>query len=352
MIKQTVFGTTKDGKEVKEYTVENVNGMSFSAIEFGAVIRKVLVKDKNGKLADVVLGFDSVQDYENDDTYLGAVVGRYANRIGNAVFTLNGEEYRLDKNDNGNHLHGGFDGYDKRVWASESFTGERGEGVKFTLVSRDGDQNYPGNLEISVKYTLTDNNELILEYTGMSDKDTICNLTNHSYFNLAGHDSGDVLKQLIWLNSDFITEADEKSITTGKFIEVKGTPMDFNSETAIGDRIDADYYQIKFGAGYDHNWVIKGYEKGKMNFTATLRDKESGRKMEVYTDLPGVQVYSGNFLKARIPGKNQARYTRRTGVCFETQYYPDSINKPEFPSPVLKAGDEYKATTIYKFMTE
>lgn len=352
MIKQTVFGTTKDGKEVKEYTVENANGMSFSAIEFGAVIRKVLVADKNGKLTDVVLGFDSVQDYENDDTYLGAVVGRYANRIGNAVFTLNGIEYQLDKNDNGNHLHGGFDGYDKRVWMSESFVSEKGEGVKFMLVSKDGDQDYPGNLEIFVKYTLTDDNELVLEYTGMTDKDTICNLTNHSYFNLAGHDSGDVLKQLVRINSDFITEADEKSITTGRFIEVKGTPMDFNSETAIGERIDADYYQLNFGAGYDHNWVIKGYEKGKLNFAAALRDKESGRKMEVYTDLPGVQVYSGNFLKARIPGKNQARYTRRTGVCFETQYYPDSINKPEFPSPVLKAGDEYKATTIYKFIIE
>lgn len=352
MIKQTVFGTTKDGKEVKEYTVENANGMSFSAIEFGAVIRKVFTKDKNGELADVVLGFDSVQDYENDDTYLGAVVGRYANRIGNATFTLNGVEYKLDKNDNGNTLHGGFDGYDKRVWASESFADEKGEGVKFMLVSEDGDQSYPGKLELAVKYTLTNDNEIILEYTGMSDKDTICNLTNHSYFNLAGHDSGDVLNQLVWLNSDFITEADEASITTGKLVAVKGTPMDFTTEIAIGDRIDADYYQIKFGAGYDHNWVIKGYEKGKMNLTATLRDSASGRKMEVYTDLPGVQVYSGNFLKAKIPGKNQAKYTRRTGVCFETQYYPDSINKPEFPSPILKAGEEYKTTTIYKFMSE
>ena len=350
MIKQTVFGTTKDGREVKEYTVENANGMSFSAIEFGAVIRRIFVKDKNGELADVVLGFDSVQDYENDDTYLGAVVGRYANRIGNATFTLNGVEYQLDKNDNNNHLHGGYNGYEKRVWTSENFTEENGEGVKFMLVSEDGDQGYPGKLEIAVKYTLTNNNELIIEYTGMSDKDTICNLTNHSYFNLAGHDSGDVLNQLVWLNSDFITEADEASITTGKLVDVKGTPMDFTTETAIGDRIDADYYQIKFGAGYDHNWVIKSYEKGKMNLTATLRDKASGRKMEVYTDLPGVQVYSGNFLKARIPGKNQAKYTRRTGVCFETQYYPDSINKPEFPSPVLKAGEEYKTTTIYKFI--
>lgn len=352
MIKQKFFGTTKDGREVKEYTVENANGMSFSAIEFGAVIRKILVKDKNGELADVVLGFDSVQDYENDDTYLGAVVGRYANRIGNAKFTLNDVEYQLDKNDNGNHLHGGFNGYDKRVWSSESFTDEKGEGVKFMLVSEDGDQGYPGKLEISVKYTLTDDNELVIEYTGMSDKDTICNLTNHSYFNLAGHDSKDVLDQLIWLNSDFVTEADEASITTGKLIDVKGTPMDFTTETAIGARIDADYYQLKFGAGYDHNWVIKGYEKGKMNFTATLRDRKSGRKMEVYTDLPGVQVYSGNFLKARIPGKNRAKYTRRTGVCFETQYYPDSINKSEFPSPILKAGEEYRTTTIYKFMSE
>ena len=352
MIKQTIFGTTKDGREVKEYTVENAKGMSFSAIEFGAVIRKIFAKDKNGKLADVVLGYDSVQDYESDDTYLGAVVGRYANRIGKAAFTLNGVEYKLDVNDNDNHLHGGFDGYDKRVWASECFADEKGEGVKFMLVSEDGDQGYPGKLELSVKYTLTNENELIIEYTGMSDKDTICNITNHSYFNLAGHDSGDVLKQLIWLNSDFTTETDEFAITTGKLLDVKGTPMDFTTETAIGARIDADYYQVKNGSGYDHNWVIKGYEKGKINFTATLRDAASGRKMEVYTDLPGVQVYSGNFLKARIPGKNQAKYTSRTGVCFETQYYPDSINKPEFPSPVLKAGEEYKTTTIYKFMSE
>lgn len=352
MIKQMVFGITKDGKEVKEYTIENANGMSFSAIELGAIIRRVFAKDKNGELADVVLGYDSVQDYEKDDTYLGAVVGRYANRIGNAAFMLDGVEYKLDGNDNGNHLHGGFNGYDKRVWASESFEDEKGAGVKFMLLSEDGDQGYPGKLEITVKYTLTNSDELVIEYTGMSDKNTICNLTNHSYFNLAGHNSGDTLKQLVWINSDYVTEADEASITTGKLIEVKGTPMDFTSETAIGDRIDADYYQTKFGLGYDHNWVIKDYEKGKLNLTAALRDENSGRKMEVYTDLPGVQFYSGNFLKARINGKNGAQYTKRTGVCFETQYYPDSINKPDFPTPILKAGEEYKTTTIYKFMSE
>lgn len=352
MIKQTIFGTTKDGKTVKEYTVENANGMSFSAIEFGAVIRKIMVKDKNDELADVVLGFDNVEDYENDDTFLGAVVGRYANRIGNATFTLNGVEYKLDKNDNGNTLHGGICGYDKRVWDSESFESENGAGVKFMLFSKDGDQGYPGNLELEVKYTLTDDNELILEYKGNTDKDTICNLTNHSYFNLAGHNSGDILNQLVWINSDYITEADEVSITTGKLIDVKGTPMDFTVETAVGERIDADYYQNKFGAGYDHNWVIKGYEKGKLNITASLKDVASGRKMEVYTDLPGVQCYSGNFLKAKIPGKGAAKYTKRTGICFETQYYPDSINKPEFPSPILRAGEEYKTTTVYKFVTE
>ncbi len=350
MITEKIFGKTSAGVEVKEYTVENANGMSFSAITFGAVIRKLMVKDKDGELRDVVLGYDSVENYEKDDTYLGAVVGRYANRIGNAEFELNGQVYKLDNNDNGNHLHGGFDGYDKRVWDAETFTNERGSGVTFKLFSKDMDQGYPGNLELSVSYTLTNDNELVLTYHGTTDKDTICNLTNHSYFNLGGHDSGSAVNQLAWINSDFVTEADEKSITTGKMILVAGTPMDFTTETVIEDRIDDDYYQLNYGLGYDHNWVINKKEGEAMTLAATLTNLKTGIKMEVYTDLPGVQFYSGNFLKGKLTGKDGNVYLKRAGVCFETQYYPDSINKPEFPQPILKAGEEYNTTTIYKFV--
>ncbi|MBQ9764575.1 MAG: galactose mutarotase [Lachnospiraceae bacterium] len=350
MITESIFGKTKDGVEVKEYTITNANGMSFSAITFGAVIRKVMLEDKKGVLRDVVLGYDSVENYEKDDTYLGAVVGRYANRIGNATFELNGEVYKLEGNDNGNHLHGGYNGYDKRVWDAETFEGELGNGVTFKLFSPDLDQKYPGNLEISVTYTLTDDNDLMIDYRAVSDKDTICNLTNHSYFNLGGHDSGSALNQYAMINADFVTEADAKSITTGKMIYVSGTPMDFTSEMLIGDHIDDDYYQLNYGLGYDHNWALNKKEEGEMILAATLENRKTGIKMEVYTDLPGVQFYSGNFLKGELPGKDGVRYLKRYGVCFETQYYPDSINKPEFPSPILKAGEEYKTTTIYKFV--
>lgn len=352
MVTEKIFGKTSAGVEVKEYTVENACGMSFSAITFGAVLRKLMVKDKDGCLRDVVLGYDSVENYEKDDTYLGAVVGRYANRIGGASFELDGRTYKLDANDNGNHLHGGFDGYDKRVWDAASFEHDNESGVTFKLFSKDMDQGYPGNLNISVTYTLTDNNELIIRYSGISDKDTVCNLTNHSYFNLGGHDSktSAVTNQLAWINSLFVTEANEQSITTGELIPVAGTPMDFNVETVIGERIDDDYYQLKFGAGYDHNWVINKKGDDNIMLAATLRNPATGIKMEVYTDLPGVQFYTGNFLKGRLAGKDGNIYNRRAGVCFETQFYPDSVNKPMFPQPVLKAGEEYKATTIYKFV--
>ncbi len=350
MVTEKIFGKTSDRVEVREYTVENANGMSFSAITYGAVIRKLMVKDKDGELKDVVLGYDSVENYEKDDTYLGAVVGRCANRIGNAAFKLNGQIYKVDANDNENHLHGGFDGYDKRVWEAETFTDERGSGVTFKLFSKDMDQGYPGNLNLSVSYTLTDDNELVIEYNGTADKDTICNLTNHSYFNLSGHDSGSAVNQVAWINSDFVTEADEKSITTGKMILVAGTPLDFTTDTIIEDRIDDDYYQLNYGFGYDHNWVLNKKEGDEISLAATLSSLKTGIKMEVYTDLPGVQFYSGNFLKGKLVGKDGNIYFRRSGVCFETQFYPDSINKPEFPQPVLKAGEEYKTTTIYKFI--
>ena len=350
MITEKIFGKTSAGAEVWEYTVENANGMSFSAITYGAVIRKLMVKDKNDELKDVVLGYDSIENYEKDDTYLGAVVGRCANRIGKASFKLNGQVYSVDANDNGNHLHGGFDGYDKRIWDAYTFTNERGSGVIFRLFSKDMDQGYPGNLNISVTYMLTDDNELIIDYNGTTDKDTVLNLTNHSYFNLGGHDSGSAVNQVAWINSDFVTEADEQSITTGKMILVAGTPLDFTTETIIEDRIDDDYYQLNYGQGYDHNWVLNKEEGEGMSLAATLLSLKTGIKMEVYTDLPGIQFYSGNFLKGKLTGKEGNVYLKRSGVCFETQYYPDSINKPEFLQPILKAGEEYKTTTVYKFI--
>lgn len=344
MITKSLFGRTSDGKEVNRYFIENENGMSFAAIEFGAVLQSVCVKNKNGNIADVVLGYDSVAGYENDDTYLGAVVGRYANRIGKAKFYLNGIVYKLDANDGENHLHGGFDGYDKRVWNSRVISDNS---VVFELTSADMDQGYPGNMDIKVQYTLTDDDELVIDYYGKSDKATICNLTNHSYFNLGGHDSGTAAGQLVWIDADYYTEADANSITTGRILPVKGTPMDFTAETVIGERIDNDFDQLNFGHGYDHNWVLKNNRSFAK--VASLRDTGSGRYMEVYTDLPGVQFYSGNFLKGAIAGKNGTRYLKRSGVCFETQYFPDSINKPDFPQPVLKAEEEYRTTTMYKF---
>ncbi len=344
VLKISEFGVLKNGKKVHLFTMENDAGMSASVTEYGASLVRLNVSDKAGKLTDVVLGYDDVTGYEEGTASLGATVGRNANRIGGAAFTLNGVTYELEKNDNGNNLHSGPDFYNKRMWEVESSEDDK---VSFSLHSADGDQGYPGNLDIRVTYELTEDNELRITYDGISDKDTVINMTNHSYFNLNGHDGGDILGHQVMLDADFFTRADAESIPTGELVDVTDTPMDFRKMHAIGDEIDRDYEAVRFGGGYDHNWVLKN--NGKFVKVAQAEGEKSGIVMEVYTDLPGVQMYTANFLEGEA-GKYGSVYEKRNAVCFETQYFPDAVNKKNFESPVCKAGVRYYTTTSYKFV--
>ncbi len=336
-----------DGKQVFLFTIANANGMSVSAINYGCQILRILAPDREGRVADVVLGFDNLADAIAQQSYLGVVVGRFANRIGKSRFSLNGKMHFVYANDGQNHLHGGKTGFDRKVWEAEA-AGE--DSVVFHYVSRDGEENYPGSLDVRVTYTLTDANELVIRYLAKSDADTIVNLTNHSYFNLAGHDSGTILDHYLKLNCDTYTPADDESIPTGEIADVAGTPMDFREFYRVGERIEDDFDQLRFGQGYDHNWVVNP-SAGALAPTATLWDKKSGRKMDVLTTMPGVQFYSGNFLDG-VKGKLGRFYGRREGLCLETQYFPDSINKSNFPSPVLKAGQTFDHTTVFRFYAE
>lgn len=338
------FGSLKNGQKVRLFTMENEAGMSASVTEYGANLVALNVPDKNGELRDVVLGYEDVTGYEEGGASIGATVGRNANRIGGASFVINGTTYTLEQNDNGNNLHSGPEVYNKRIWEVE--TQEDGK-VVFLLHSADGDQGFPGNLDIRVAYELTEENVLQITYDGVPDQDTVINLTNHSYFNLNGHDSGKVLGHQVMVNADFFTWADAQSIPTGELVEVTGTPMDFRSAHAIGEEIDADYEAIRLGNGYDHNWVLKNH--GEFDKVAQAEGEVSGIVMEVWTDLPGVQVYTANFLDGE-KGKDGAVYGKRDAVCFETQYFPDAVNKENFESPVCKANERYHTVTAYKFV--
>lgn len=344
------FGKMPDKTEVYKYTLTNRNGVSASFITLGGVWVSMVVPDKDGRMADVVLGYDDLESYRRNPAHLGAPIGRNANRIGGAVITIGGRDYKLAANDGPNNLHSGPDLYHSRVWDCKAFETEKGSRLDFFLESPDGDQGYPGNARITVSYTLTDDNSLVLDYHMVSDKDTVANFTNHSYFNLAGHDSGDVMEQQVWLNASRYTPADQQSIPTGDIAPVAGTPMDFTVMKPIGRDIEADYEALIFGHGYDHNWVLD-HKPGELALAARAMDPASGRVLEAYTDLPGMQFYTANFLKDEIAGKGGAHYGRRHAFCFETQYYPDAVHKPQFDSPVLKAGEAYKTTTVYKFLT-
>lgn len=333
---------TSKGKKVTFYSLKNQKGMEIVVSDFGATLVKVLVPDKDGNLQDVVLGYDTVEGYEQGGVHFGATVGRVANRIGGASFELDGKEYQLTKNDNQNTLHGGVDYYNKRVWKTEQ---EDDTKVVFSLLSPDGDQGFPGNLRVQVSYELTDEQELKIHYDAVSDQDTIVNLTNHSYFNLSGHNGGSVLDQEVRICADAFTEADAESIPTGKIVPVEGTPMDFREKKTIGRDIEEPYEALIFGKGYDHNWVLDG--KG-FRMVASMESRQTGIAMEVYTDLPGMQFYTGNFLENE-KGKEGAVYGKRSGACFETQYFPDAIHKENFEGPVLKSGERYETTTVYKF---
>lgn len=348
--KKEKFGTLENGAQADKYTLTNDHGVSASFTNLGGIWLSMIVPDKNGNRKDVLLGRDTVERCLTLSGHLGEIVGRNANRIGNAAFTLNGVTYALGINDKGrNNLHSGPDFYRSRLWDAQAEETKEGTRLTFSIFSPDGDQGYPGNARIAVSYTLTEDNSLRLDYHMTADADTVANFTNHAYFNLAGHESGDVLSQKVWIDSDYFTVADSDSIPTGELVPVKGTPMDFNQLKAIGQDIDADYEPLIFGKGYDHNWVLK-HPAGELSLSLKAVDEKSGRVMEVYTDLPGVQFYSGNMLNGI--GKDGVEYQARHGYCFETQHYPDAVNKPQFPSPFLKAGEEYRTTTIYKFTTE
>ncbi|MBP5184902.1 MAG: galactose mutarotase [Lachnospiraceae bacterium] len=344
------FGKTAAGEQATLFTLKNDNGMSVSVTDFGANVVKICVPDKDGKVADVALGFDDIKGYEDNDNYLGAFVGRFANRIGGAEFTLNGVTYKLEKNDNGNCLHGGFGPYGIKMHEYEFVEDEDSIGIIFSRLSPDMEQGFPGNLDYSVTYTLTNDNEFIIEYFANSDKDTIVNFTNHTYFNLAGEGSGSVYDQLAWIDADSYTPTDAELIPTGEIAPVEGTPLDFRTEKPIGRDINADHIDLKNANGFDQNYALKT-KAGDATLVATLRDPKSGRKMEVYTDLPGIQLYAGNFLNA-TGAKGGRSYKRGEGVCFETQYFPNSCNVKAFPYKPLKADEEFNSITVYKFVNE
>ena len=335
------FGKTKAGEEVTLYTITNKNGASVSAIDYGANIVNLFVPDQKGKLDDIVLGFDNIQGYEQNGCFFGAFIGRHGNRIGQAKFELNGTVYELEKNDGENNLHGGTPGYHHVMYQAETTE----DSVTFSRVSPDMEQGYPGNLDIAVTYTLTDNNELKITYKTKSDKDTLCNLTNHSYFNLKGHQGGNITDHVVTIKANAFTGTSDDLIPDGTLVDVTDTPMDFREGRTIGTDIDSDYAPIVLAGGYDHNYVLDKPE-GAFEKVAEVTESTSGRVMEVYTDLPGMQFYTGNFI-AKEEGK--ATYTKRTGFCLETQFFPNSVNVPGFTSCVLKAGETFTSTTMYKF---
>lgn len=337
------FGTTKNGEEVTCYTLENKNGMKAEFIDYGAIIVSLFVPDKDGKLDDVVLGYDDVAAYEANGCFFGALIGRHGNRIGGASFELNGVTYELEKNDGENNLHGGTPGYHKVMYQVETSD----DSVTFSRTSPHMEQGYPGNLDLSVTYTLTDDNELKITYTAKSDQDTLCNMTNHSYFNLKGHDGGEITDHNVWIKANGFTETSDDLIPNGTIVDVTGTPMDFRTKKAIGDEIGADYKPLVIAGGYDHNYALDK-KSGALEKVAELSEDRSGRTMEVYTDLPGMQLYTGNFIE-KENGKGGTVYTKRNGVCFETQFFPNSIHVPSFDSCVLKAGETFTSTTIYRF---
>lgn len=341
---KTVFGTMEDGTKIYLYSMENSRGMKAQVINYGAILAGLYVPDKNGNVEDVVLGYDKLEGYYDNSPNFGATIGPNANRIANASFTLDGTEYQLDANDGKNNLHSHLArGYHKQVWDAV----ENEDGVTFSLEGPDGDLGFPGNKKICVTYSLTEENELKIHYHGTSDKRTILNMTNHSYFNLAGHGAGEIYDHVLTLNAANYTPVVAGAIPTGEIAPVQGTPMDFTRPKRIGDEIDADFEQLKLTGGYDHNWVLDG-EEGTLRHIATAEEPLSGRIMKVYTDLPGVQFYAGNFLE-KEEGKEGKIYHRRYGFCLETQYYPDTANEPSFPSAVYGPDREYDTTTVFQF---
>src|SRR6266849_4767133 len=343
------FGKTPDGQDADIYTLTNSGGAEVKITNYGGIVTSLRVPDRNGKLDDIVLGFDNLDAYLKGHPYFGAIIGRYGNRIAKGRFTLHGVEYKLAVNNGENHLHGGIKGFDKVVWTARPLKVSNGAALRLTYLSKDGEEGYPGNLSVKVIYTLTNANELKIEYSATTNKDTVVNLTNHSYFNLAGQGQGDILKHQLRLDASRFTPVDATLIPTGEIRSVKGSAFDFTRSTAIGSRIGQDDEQLKLGQGYDHSFVLDDNIRGKPVLAAEVYEPTSCRSMEVWTTEPGIQFYTGNFLDGTAHGKAGRTYPRRSGFCLETQHFPDSPNKPKFPSTILKPGTRFKSTTIYKF---
>ena len=343
------FGKTPDGTPVDLYTFRNANGVEVKICNYGGTVISFTAPDRNGNLADIVLGYDNLDDYIKNSPYFGCLVGRYGNRIAKGKFKLGDKEYTLAVNNEANHLHGGIKGFDKVVWNAKVVTSPEGPGLELTYTSKDGEEGYPGNLQVKALYRLTSENALALQYMAITDKDTVVNLTQHSYFNLAG--KGDILGHVVMMPADRYTPVDSTLIPTGEMASVAGTPFDFRQPTAIGARINQDNEQLKFGKGYDHNWVFSK-PNGQLTMLATVLEPNSGRVLEVFSTSPGLQFYSGNFLDGTIKGKGGQVYQFRNGFCMEPQHYPDSPNKPDFPTTVLKPGQVYRNTILYRFSTK
>ena len=349
MITKEKFDMLPDGREVIAYTLTNSCGAYVKILNYGGILNKICVPDREGKLADVICGYDTISGYLTAGGYQGALIGRYGNRIGNAKFTLDGKEYTLYKNDGNNHLHGGKEGFDKKFWDTSAWEIDNTSYLALTYVSPDGEEGYPGTLSVKVIYSFTADNKLSIEYLATTDKTTILNLTNHAYFNMAGYAQGCVEDQVLYVNSDQITAVGEGLIPTGEFVDVKDTPFDFRVEKTIGKDINANNEALILGMGYDHNFVLNN-KIGVMRHAATLTDAVSGRSMKVYTDQPCMQVYTANAINEDdAPFKGNVPQQKRCGVCFETQHAPDAINHPEFDSAVLNPGELYHYTTVFAF---
>jgi len=342
------FGQLPAGPGIDVYTLTNANGMTVRVLTYGAIVQAIRVPDRGGHLDDVVLGYDSLAGYVRNSPYFGAVIGRYGNRIANGIFTLDGRVYRLATNNGPNHLHGGVIGFDKVVWQAEPFQRDREGGVVLTHTSPDNDEGYPGSLVARVTYTLTDGNELIVDYQASTDRPTPVNLTQHSYFNLAGGGTRDVLGHELEISADRFTPVDSTLIPTGALTPVAGTPFDFRTATALGARIDRADEQLRAGGGYDHNFVLNRPGPG-LFLAARVFEPTTGRTLEIRTTEPGLQLYSGNFLDGTITGKGGHVYARRYGICLETEHFPDSPNHPDFPSTILRPGEQYRSRTVYTF---
>jgi aldose 1-epimerase len=346
------FGTAPNGEIVHLYTLTNSHCMEVKITNYGGIVQSLSVPDRNGGVANVVLGYSKLEDYiEDNSPYFGAIIGRFANRIANGEFTLDGVRYELPQNNGPNTLHGGTVGFDKRVWNASVVTDPKSVGLELGYVSPDGEQGFPGRLEVEVTYTLTEDNELAIEYHATTDEPTVVNLTNHSYFNLAGEGSGTIYDHELEINAARYTPVDANLIPTGRIASVAGTPLDFRKAMRVGDHIRDDHEQIVLGRGYDHNFVLNGKGKGAV-LAARAEDPDSGRVLEVRTTEPGIQFYSGNFLDGTLIGTGGKAYRQGDGLALETQHYPDSPNQPSFPSTVLRPGEEFDSTTVFEFSTD